>query len=119
MNVATAIAARNGSPIASAPQMINSTPHTIPHFERCLMTANGFGTAVAIVVPFRPESGLPLCWKVWSAHCARAAVATQYVNGHQEEFTSDVAKENSPQTQSRKRLLSQSRRIVCHRSKAD
>src|SRR5579862_5153092 len=56
MNVATAIAARNGSPIAIVPQMISSTPHTTPHFEPCLMTANGFGAAVVIVFLSGPDA---------------------------------------------------------------
>src|ERR1700693_1194899 len=52
MNVAKAIAARNGSAMASLPRMTNNPPHTIPHFEPCFTNATGSCTVVAIDVPF-------------------------------------------------------------------
>src|SRR5215469_4917578 len=75
MNVATAIAARKGSPIASVPQMISSTPHRIAHFDPCLMTANGLGNAVAIIVLSGQVPACQMGWKAKSAHCDRGAYA--------------------------------------------
>src|SRR5215470_17821636 len=52
MNVASAIAARKGSAIASTPRMTNSTPQMMPHLEPCFTKASVLGSVVAIECPF-------------------------------------------------------------------